>query len=54
VGGGLPIERCWPSGGGASSLYVGHIYFERNVGARQKNFCSGNFARLKYEVYFIL
>jgi hypothetical protein len=45
--------QCWsPGGGGASCVYEGHIYFERNMGARRNIYFCRHFAWYKYEVSF--
>jgi hypothetical protein len=41
-------------GGGASSLYQEHVYFERNMGVRQNIYFGRHFAWLKYEACFVL
>jgi hypothetical protein len=40
--------------GGASCLYEGHIYFERNMGARQKVYFDRHFAWLKYFTFLLV
>jgi hypothetical protein len=44
------VGRRWSSRG-ASLLYEGHIYFERNMGARQNIYFGRHFASLKSFTY---
>jgi hypothetical protein len=41
-------------GGGASCLYKGHIYFERNMDARKRVYFDRHFAWLKYFTYHLV
>jgi hypothetical protein len=46
---GVALLVLW--GGGASCFYEGHIYFERNIGARFNIHFGRHFAWLKYFTY---